>query len=287
MSEILKVEKSPFRDVKIYRLLKARQKVHDDYGLCICLAHHGGVRHPTHEEPVPRCFEFYNVSHLWEGRGWYWTPEGGMETFSAGQGVTLCPGKVHDYDGFGCYLEDFICFAGPVADQLAKCGVIRPGIVNIGHARALLPIVELASKPDRDSQIKANIALQQLLVNLHFESRGNGESTRHDAMESLLREVAKRPDKRWTVTEMAEMAHLSVNQFIRVFSRHVGLTPKKYIDELKMRLAVERMHDSRQPLAEIAASLGFCDQFHFSKRFKQITGNSPATHNRQFAPSRD
>lgn len=26
---------------------------------------------------------------------------------------------------------------------------------------------------------------------------------------------------------------------------------------------------------QIAAELGFCDEFHFSRRFKQITGRSP------------
>ena len=38
---------------------------------------------------------------------------------------------------------------------------------------------------------------------------------------------------------------------------------------------------SDQAVAEIADGLGFCDPFHFSKRFKRLTGESPSDYRRQ------
>ena len=276
MSNLI-IEESPLRKARIYRLIKGRQKIHDDYGLWICLGKAGGVS-PAHHEPVPRCFEFYNISHMWKGRGWFWTPDSGRKDFIAGDGVMLEPGVIHDYNGGGSsYSEDFICFTGPVADQMARSGIITPGIKRIGTIRLLPPIIEMASDPSRDSQIKANIALQELLVKLYFENTGDmKDGSRADSIEELLREIMKNPAKWWTVSEMAETVNLSVNQFIRVFTGHTGLTPKRYIDTFKIKIAAESLHNSSEPLVRLAAKLGYRDPFHLSKRFKEITGLSPS-----------
>jgi len=39
--------------------------------------------------------------------------------------------------------------------------------------------------------------------------------------------------------------------------------------------ACELMCESRFTDSEIAERLGFCDEFYFSRRFKEITGKSP------------
>ena len=276
------VEESPLRKARVYRLIKGRQKIHEDYGLWICLGKSGCVS-KAHHDPLPRCFEFYNISHMWKGRGWFWTQDAGRREFSAGEGVMLEPGLIHDYNSCGTsYHEDFICFTGPVADQLARSGVFTPGIKKISPVRILLPIIEMASDPGRESQIKANIALQELLVKLYFENLDTEkDNPRIDSIDELIRHIIKDPSKWWTVSGMAESVNLSINQFIRVFTEHTGLTPKKYIDTFKIRIAAEALHDSREPLAKLSEKLGYRDQFHFSRRFKEITGLSPAEYRRQ------
>lgn len=279
MSDLI-IEESPLRKARVYRLIKGRQKIHDDYGLWISLGKSGSVS-KAHHEPRPRCFEFYNISHMWKGRGWFWTEEDGHREFSAGEGVMLRPGLVHDYNSCGStYNEDFVCFSGPVVEQLARSGIITPGIKQIGPVRLLLPIIEMASDPGRDSQIKANIALQELLVKLYFENLEQ-EKDKSDPIERLIRQIMKNPSHWWTVTEMAESVNLSINQFIRVFSKHTGLTPKQYVDTLKIKIAAATLHNSDIPLAGLSGKLGYRDQFHFSRRFKEITGLSPAEYRKQ------
>jgi AraC-like DNA-binding protein len=39
--------------------------------------------------------------------------------------------------------------------------------------------------------------------------------------------------------------------------------------------ACELLSNQRTTIKEAAAATGFCDEFHFSRRFKQITGESP------------
>jgi AraC-like DNA-binding protein len=279
MTDLIKVDTNYSGDLSVYRLIKGWQKIHEDYGLWICF---GNTDNPSqvHQKPIPRYFEFYNISHLIKGHGWFWTPEEGAKTFEAGQAVMLIPGMVHDYSGFDCYEEEFICFTGPIADHLFKSGIIKPGIVNIGNLRVLLPIIEMASLPDRNSQIKANIALQELIVKIYFENHTGFLNPEDDRIGKLLHEFISHPEKWWTVTEMAEIANLSLNQFINKFTDHTGLTPKKYIDAFKIRMAAEMLHSSRETLASVAKKLGYRDPFHLSRRFKEITGVSPADYRR-------
>jgi len=46
-----------------------------------------------------------------------------------------------------------------------------------------------------------------------------------------------------------------------------------------------RLHDTAAGVAEIAAELGFCDQFHFSRVFRAITGCSPLQYRKNRLPS--
>jgi AraC-like DNA-binding protein len=48
-----------------------------------------------------------------------------------------------------------------------------------------------------------------------------------------------------------------------------------------MDRAAARLRVDDSPLKEIAAELGFCDEFHFSKLFKRRTGLSPSAYRTQ------
>lgn len=275
MPKFIKIEENALRRSKVYRLLKGRQKIHEDYGLWICNLGKGGGSKP-YSRPRPRYFEFYCISHLFKGRGWMWTPEGGKKFFNSGNAVIVQPGVIHDYAGDGtCYGEDSICFTGPLADNLSKSGILKTGVYRVGNVRRLLKIMELASNPAKDFQIRANMALHNLLVEIYLENKRAATESSHAMINGLMEEIQANPGKWWTVEEMAGLCSLSVNQFIRVFRKHTGLTPKKYIDGFKIKIASELLKSSNEAVSQIAEDLGFEDPFHFSRRFKEITGVSP------------
>ena len=61
------------------------------------------------------------------------------------------------------------------------------------------------------------------------------------------------------------------------------MTPKFYIDNVKMLMAVEMLSSNNMTVKQIAAQLGFSDQYHFSRRFRQIKGVSPKIYREKFA----
>jgi AraC family transcriptional regulator len=65
-------------------------------------------------------------------------------------------------------------------------------------------------------------------------------------------------------------AHLS-----RVFRRKYRQTVGEFVNELRVRYAIERMaHDV--PLSELSLAAGFADQSHFTRVFRAHTGSTPA-----------
>ncbi|WP_434751903.1 helix-turn-helix domain-containing protein [Paenibacillus amylolyticus] len=74
--------------------------------------------------------------------------------------------------------------------------------------------------------------------------------------------------------EMARMAGLSVNHFIRTFKRQFRLTPMDYI--LKQRMAkAKQLLFSTDKIKEIAEQVGYRDEHYFSRVFKKNEGIAP------------
>ncbi|MBR2363955.1 MAG: helix-turn-helix transcriptional regulator, partial [Lentisphaeria bacterium] len=178
------------------------------------------------------------------------------------------------------YCEDCINFCGPVADMLMRSGVLTTGVFHMGRIRKVLPILEYASSPSLDSQIKANIELQKLLTDIYFESRKHfiGENT---LLDELLQNIQSDPEKWWSVKEMADMCNLSVDQMRRIFVKKTGLLPKIYIDRQKLTCAADFLLHSRCSIREVAEKFGYRDQYHFSRRFKALMGLSPLTYRKK------
>jgi AraC-like DNA-binding protein len=66
-----------------------------------------------------------------------------------------------------------------------------------------------------------------------------------------------------------------VRSLQRLFRKYVGVSPKWVIRRYRLHEAAERLKGSRPPpLAELATSLGYADQAHFAREFKQVTGRT-------------
>jgi len=74
---------------------------------------------------------------------------------------------------------------------------------------------------------------------------------------------------------LAAVVRLSPSYFSRSFYKSFGLTPHRYIVHCRVLKAQELMVATRLPLTEIALTVGFADQSHFSRRFTEVVGVTP------------
>jgi len=87
-----------------------------------------------------------------------------------------------------------------------------------------------------------------------------------------------------TLAELARVMHLQPNYFSNLFCRNFGVPPLRYLQRRRIERAQFRLHDTAAGVAEIAAELGFCDQFHFSRVFHAIAGCSPLQYRKNRLP---
>lgn len=257
-------------------------EIHQRYGLRITHFRRTSCASP-HPAVHPRRFQFYSLCHLLEGQGWYWRP--GLEPVAvrAGDGVMVLPGTVMDYGGCPTtWLEDYVCFAGPVADHLRAAGVLRDGVLHLGRERCLLPVLDYAHDPSDEAQILSCSLLQKLLVDLFLRGRQDDANRNRQAVDHLCKLLAAQPARWWTVREMAALCRMSVNHFRDRFREQTGQNPKTYVERLKIAQAGEALGSGAASVAEIALRYGYRDPFHFSRAFKRVTGQSPAIYRRTY-----
>ena len=269
---------------KLYQLPNEIRNIAAAYGLCIFNYSRAMVSPPMGYYYRPeRYFEYYSISHLLKGFGKLWMPNTPERRIRPGDCVIMPPDQIHKYGAAeDIYCEDHLCFAGVIADRMFKSGIIQTGIFNFGTVRRLLPIMEAASSPSVDSQFDANLRLQRLLLELHIENR-NISSGHMELIDRLIKEIEKNISHWWTVAEMSEYCQIGEDMLRKLFIQRTGTLPKQYIDNLRMRMAATMLTERQQTVKETAQMLGYRDRFHFSRRFKAITGISPQNYRKQFA----
>lgn len=77
------------------------------------------------------------------------------------------------------------------------------------------------------------------------------------------------------ISELAKVAGMSAAQFNRNFQKVTGFTPHQYRLQLRVEAAKAKLAGRDEKLATIADELGFTDQAHFTRTFRQFTGMSP------------
>lgn len=81
-------------------------------------------------------------------------------------------------------------------------------------------------------------------------------------------------EKKVTLDQLAKITRFSPYHVIRVFKKHMGITPHIYRTQKRIELAKELILRGFS-LSEIALSSGFTDQSHLTNTFKKYTGVTP------------
>ncbi len=75
-----------------------------------------------------------------------------------------------------------------------------------------------------------------------------------------------------TLTEVADVSHLSPRQLQRLFTKETGITIKQFCQMRRLRKAIIDLHVQHLTYPEMVAECGFADQAHYYKSFKNVAG---------------
>ena len=149
-------------------------------------------------------------------------------------------------------------------------------------ANSLVQLLETAKRDlERDREAaKALLAKASSILQSEIERRSgvNGSGTGGLAGWQIAR-VRAFIDKNLHSTihtkDLSAVARRSAAHFARSFKHTFGESPHAYVMRKRLEKACHLMMTSSESLSQIALSVGFSDQSHLCKRFKQAIGQSP------------
>lgn len=153
-------------------------------------------------------------------------------------------------------------------------------IQDLGSLEVLARLLEQeVSNPSQHSLYIENL-IGTILARLFVEPK-NGEKQEHGRltqaqMNKLKAHVNISSDGRLSVAAMAAAVGLSESWFSNVFKQTTGQTPLQWQLTRRIDRAQKLLRDSDATVAGVAAQLGFTDQAHLTKTFRQIVGETPA-----------
>ena len=109
-----------------------------------------------------------------------------------------------------------------------------------------------------------NFLLKRIIINKDFERVEHAIKIIENSKGQIKTQV------------IAQEVCLGIKQFERIFSKHVGLNPKKFTSIVRFQNVIRmKMNDKNANMYQLAFDNGYYDQSHFIHDFKNLTGLSP------------
>ncbi|MBR3934589.1 MAG: helix-turn-helix transcriptional regulator [Clostridia bacterium] len=203
----------------------------------------------------------------------------------AGSVITYFPGEEQHYSFASDEVTTsyYIHFKGDNAEELIKdIGIGCKRIVNIGVSSTVINIFD---KLISEFSLKKNLyeyychgLIFELFTVISRKANSNINDTRFQTTSRLNRVRRIMHDQfniTRTVSDYANMCHLSENRFSVLFKEEFGVSPNQYITQVKIQKAKDLLNDTDMSIAQISEFLGMTNQNYFSRMFKKHTGLSP------------
>ena len=244
----------------------------------------GGEEHCGREYAIHRPgFRFHTVEFVAQGSGGVTLRNRGHRLVP-GTVFAYGPGVSHDIwtDASDTLVKFFVSFAGrEAAGLLRRCGVPAGSVIQ---TRAPGDVVELFDQLIRNGLRKtpfspeiAALLTRHLLVKIAETGAPPGVLDLQSF--ATYRRCRQYMDDHWAEIDMvhtvARACGIESAYLCRLFQRFDHQTPRHYLLTLRMREAAQRLAQPQASVKAVASTLGFADQFHFSRTFKGFYGVSP------------
>lgn len=201
-------------------------------------------------------------------------------------GIPLWTGsrRAHSFSHLNLHLhkDRVLRYLAPsVGSSVAQSALRRPvELQNVAAIDALAKLLADEIRNPSKHEVYAESLIGSIVAGLldipaNREDRADGRLTQAQ-MNRLVSHVDALGDYRMSVADMAAVVGLSESWFANVFKQTTGTTPWQWQLSKRIELSKQLLGESDLPVASIAAQLGFSDQAHLTKVFRQIVGETPA-----------
>ena len=165
-------------------------------------------------------------------------------------------------------------FCDPVIYDASLAGALRRAHLAVERGEPLLTCEGLL--------LDAIVGLIRRNGTPRLPAQVKSRSARY-AVRRLREFIDADPCRNMSLTTLANMVQMSPFHLAHIFSQETGTPVRVYADVARIRLAKSILKKGVS-ISEAAVRLGFADQAHFTRRFKQFQGFTPGQYQRSLVP---
>lgn len=239
-------------------------------------------------QPFPNHFhEHYVIGFVEEGERQlscrnreYTLEKGSIVVFNPGDnhGCTQSDGGTWDYRGFNISREVMLRLAEEVTGRKELPGFSRNVIYDEEAGCYLRPLHEMVMR-GREGFGKEEALL--FLISTLIQNYGRPfESCTLECREEIEKAcefIERHYRARIGLDDICGYAALSKSTLLRAFTKSKGVTPYRYLENIRINEAKKLLGQGVSPL-EAAIQTGFSDQSHFTNYFNRFIGLSPGVY---------
>ena len=94
-------------------------------------------------------------------------------------------------------------------------------------------------------------------------------------LQTAIEYVTEHWDKDFLVADIARRCCVSESTLYHLFQHHLGQTPIRFMNSIRINVAIEHLENGNFPISKISELVGFHSENHFRKVFFEFTGTTP------------
>lgn len=189
---------------------------------------------------------------------------------------------------------EFYCFhinKDFFSNHIGNEHVVFDNVIRDTECAALLDEVIRLSRTDG---FKTTIAISRVMYEFfalcaerHTSAvLGEGDFKKHfkrvDKFNDMVKYIEDHSAEPLTVPSVAEAFFVTPSYFAHFFKKRAGKSVIQFLNEVRILKARLILEQEDIPVSEVALQVGFDDINYFSRKFKQITGQTPTEYKREY-----
>ncbi|MCA1177575.1 MULTISPECIES: AraC family transcriptional regulator [unclassified Pantoea] len=243
----------------------------------------------------PAVRQHFLLHYVVNGSGSLVTEQGNWN-ITAGEAFLIFPHQITTYvaDKKNPWEYMWLEVDGLIAQRTFElCGLLRDNPVwaakNTQGIAEIAQTLDLIIEEDTARSIKLAGLTCLLFDALICHGKGNmvnsnGKNKHLDQATTFIERNYQNPI---SISDIAQHCRLDRSYLSRMFQQSFGVGPKQYLLNVRMNMAKNLLQDASLPIKVIACSVGYNDQLHFSRAFKQHFNLPPTEWRKRHPPNSD
>ena len=217
--------------------------------------------------------KYYIFEYVTEGRGDILF-DGKRYEIKAGDAYIIDRNTVRNYRSDpDCPLDKiWVSFASDYIDSMLLAYGVKAGVYHVDLRRQFEEVIRVATG---EASVKDKVFGIASSIHSMITEIARTSSREADRISEIKNALLSMLYEKGSLDEIASRFYMSKSNLIRLFKKHTGQTPYKFLLDEKIRISKVLLRSTNMNVKTIADRLCFSDEHYFSFVFKEKVGVSP------------